>query len=64
VSVEDDGVGFNPAQEKGLGLLGMAERAEHLGGVLCIDSKPGQGAILSMRFPLAVSQPALRESLT
>jgi signal transduction histidine kinase len=34
VSVQDDGIGFDPAQEKGMGLLGMEERVARLGGLL------------------------------
>jgi signal transduction histidine kinase len=28
---------------QGFGLLGMSERAEHIGGELIIQSQPGQG---------------------
>ncbi len=41
--VEDDGVGFDPSAQLGerhLGLLGMRERAELLGGTLTIESAP------------------------
>ncbi|MFW5942620.1 MAG: sensor histidine kinase [Chloroflexota bacterium] len=44
--IEDDGVGFDPTQAAGadrLGLYGMQERAELLGGALTIESAPGQG---------------------
>jgi len=51
-SVQDDGVGFDPSQEKGLGLLGMEERVQRLGGEFCIDSQPGRGAVLSIHFPM------------
>ena len=47
VSVQDNGVGFDPASDKGLGLLGMAERVNHLGGRFQIQSQRGQGTILS-----------------
>jgi len=47
VCVQDNGVGFDPVSDKGLGLLGMAERIDHLGGRFHIDSKRGQGTILS-----------------
>jgi len=50
LSVEDDGVGFDPQagvvmadQPAGLGMLGMRERLELLGGWLEIDSQPGEG---------------------
>ena len=53
MSVQDDGCGFNPARNKGLGLLGMEERASHLGGVCAIHSKPGCGTIARLELPLA-----------
>jgi PAS domain S-box-containing protein len=50
LTVEDDGVGFDPQaggamadRATGLGMLGMRERLELLGGWLEIDSEPGQG---------------------
>jgi signal transduction histidine kinase len=50
LSVRDDGMGFNPRLEKGLGLLGMQERVESLGGRLNVESRPGAGTILSASF--------------
>ncbi|MEH2107730.1 MAG: AAA family ATPase [Nostoc sp.] len=44
--VKDDGRGFGVATIPavgGFGLLGMSERAEHLGAQLSIQSQPGQG---------------------
>ena len=52
VSVQDDGIGFNPRQEKGMGLLGIEERVERLGGLLCIESQHRQGTVLSIHLPL------------
>jgi len=52
VSVQDDGVGFEPQQEKGLGLLGMEERVSQLDGIFTVESKPGQGTVLSIQLPL------------
>jgi len=51
-SVQDDGHGFDPAQEKGLGMIGMQERVVHLGGRLQVDSEPGRGTIVSFELPL------------
>lgn len=57
--VEDDGCGFDA--EKGLrersdrqqlGLLGMKERAELLGGNLIIESKVGEGTTVFVQLPL------------
>lgn len=52
VSVQDDGVGFDPAHNKGLGLLGMVERVSVLGGRFHVESQPGRGTIVSTYFPL------------
>jgi signal transduction histidine kinase len=52
VSVQDDGLGFDPAHNKGLGLLGMMERVSGLGGRFHIESQPGRGTIVSTYFPL------------
>jgi len=53
VSVQDDGSGFDPRRDKGIGILGMQERVQNLGGLLRIDSKPGSGSVLSLLLPLA-----------
>lgn len=55
VSVEDDGSGFDTTNTKGLGLLGMEERVDQLGGRLYIESQPGKGTIVRATLPLAVS---------
>jgi signal transduction histidine kinase len=53
VTVRDDGVGFNvEGLRAGLGLLGMSERAELVGGRLDIESAPGAGTTLRAHFPL------------
>jgi PAS domain S-box-containing protein len=56
LSVSDDGQGFVPAVEKvispgGMGLAGMQERVELLGGELYVDSRPGQGTRIVVRVP-------------
>jgi PAS domain S-box-containing protein len=56
VEVWDDGFGFEPAriQEKGgLGIAGMHERAERIGGHLLIESAPGRGTKVSIIVPLS-----------
>jgi signal transduction histidine kinase len=58
VVVEDDGVGFDPSGEAGggkehhLGILGMRERAELLGGQLTIESAPGMGTSVFVQIPI------------
>lgn len=55
VMVSDDGVGFNGERRTGLGLVGMEERAELVGGHLDIESTPGAGTTLSARFTLTMA---------
>jgi signal transduction histidine kinase len=56
--ISDDGVGFNPQVSRteqsstGLGLLGIRERLNAIGGTLVIESARGQGTKLLVRFPL------------
>jgi signal transduction histidine kinase len=54
LSVEDDGQGFDTQAgvAVGIGLLGMRERLEVLGGQLEIESQLGQGTRLTARIPL------------
>jgi signal transduction histidine kinase len=52
--VEDDGVGFIPAStmtNEQLGLFGMRERIEMLGGSLTIESSPGKGTTVKAEAP-------------
>jgi len=57
VEIQDDGSGFPAQQEKGMGILGMEERARHLGGELHIQSQPGHGTCVSMQLPLDIETP-------
>ncbi len=53
--VEDDGVGFRPEAllpGEQVGLMGMRERLEVLGGSLRIESELGQGTALYARLPV------------
>ena len=58
LSIEDDGVGFDPVRKRGLGLLGMHERVIRLGGTLVLDSAPGKGTRICVKIPLARSRQA------
>jgi signal transduction histidine kinase len=57
--LHDDGVGFaveyvlGQTGPRGLGLLGIQERLEALGGTLQISSAPGQGTTLQITLPAA-----------
>jgi signal transduction histidine kinase len=50
--IQDDGKGFNTRRERGMGLLGMQERASCLGGTFAVDSEPGRGAEVSVALPV------------
>jgi NarL family two-component system sensor histidine kinase YdfH len=55
MQIKDDGCGFEvavPGKSGHYGLVGMRERARLAGGMLDIESRPGQGTILRLRFPL------------
>jgi signal transduction histidine kinase len=59
--VADGGPGFDPGVETdrgGLGLAGMRERAQMLGGTFDLDSAPGRGAVVDVSWPLAGSRAA------
>ena len=58
IEIEDDGRGFDPAaisetaaNGRGLGLAGIRERMEILGGNAMIDSAPGRGTRLVLTVP-------------
>ena len=55
VRVVDDGVGFDPASLDNRsgrhGISGMRERAEHLGGRLRVESRPGEGTEVVVMLP-------------
>lgn len=70
VVIEDDGVGFDPeraadGRRQRLGLYGMRERAELLGGKFTVESQPGRGTTLFVELPVdgaearGVSNPVL-----
>jgi signal transduction histidine kinase len=58
--VRDDGIGFDAAaqqfraaREAGLGVRGMRERVELLGGKIEMESRPGWGTNIEAHLPLA-----------
>ena len=52
-SFEDNGRGFDPSRRRqGLGLVGLRERVEALGGSFDLQSAPGQGARVRASIPL------------
>jgi len=55
LSVIDNGKGFDrdlAAGQRGLGVVGIQERARLVGGSVSIDSRPGEGTQIHVRVPL------------
>jgi len=62
VSIEDEGVGFDPSQLRtlggssgGFGLLSISERLSFLGGQIGIDSTPGHGSRFNLVMPYSAT---------
>ena len=57
VEIRDDGQGFVVTEDMGflhagkIGLAGMQERADLLGGSLSIQSEPGKGTMVTLTVP-------------
>jgi signal transduction histidine kinase len=64
--IRDDGSGFRPGRGRAagragrLGLLGMKERLEMVGGTLSIKSTPGKGTTVLARVPLPATARSVR----
>jgi len=55
LSVQDDGIGFDPAEVReklGLGFSSMRERARLIHGEFSISSQPERGTVINVRVPL------------
>ena len=57
LSIADDGPGFNLDRHQGprqghFGLQGMRERAESVGGELRVESRPGEGVVVTVEAPV------------
>jgi signal transduction histidine kinase len=62
LDVRDDGVGFalgpgGAGSNGGLGLPGMRERVEALGGRLAVESAPGRGTTIAVTVPEGFGEP-------
>jgi PAS domain S-box-containing protein len=57
VEVVDDGRGFDVTEAPGMGIRGMGERVELLGGELAIRSEPGSGTTVRFNVPLNEAAP-------
>lgn len=54
LKVRDDGKGFDTKEfRSGIGIANMFSRAESLKGILTLNSAPGLGCVLLVRFPLS-----------
>ena len=59
LSLRDNGVGFDtsaPGPEGHFGMAMMRERAQIGGGRLSVESAPGKGATITVKFPIALLQ--------
>ncbi|HEY1660833.1 MAG TPA: histidine kinase [Verrucomicrobiae bacterium] len=62
ISIRDNGRGFDPARptsephDLSYGLNGISERVRILKGDLAIDSRPGEGASLTIEIPLSIPE--------
>jgi len=63
MEVQDDGIGFQPpadwldlARHGHLGLVGMRERAEAVGGNICVESENGVGTTIRVEIPCQFRQ--------
>jgi signal transduction histidine kinase len=68
--IQDNGTGFSPptqwlelARQGHLGLVGMQERAEAVGGSLQIQARPGQGTTLYVTVPISGGLPRPTEGM-
>jgi len=60
--VADDGCGLDRSASAGLGIAGMRQRAERLGGTLGLRSGPGGGVVLTAAIPVVGSSSHTNES--
>ena len=68
LSISDDGIGFDLSVLRSsaatLGLRGMEERVQALGGTITIDSAPTLGTTICARFPVRATTPPARADNT
>ena len=67
LSIEDDGVGFDPAQNPAgrasFGLRIMSQRAAEIGGCVTVHSSPGAGTRVVVEVPVSTKNRSADESL-
>ena len=52
ITVTDHGDGFDPDAIRGSGLAAIERRLSMIGGVLHVESRPGQGTVATLKVPL------------
>jgi PAS domain S-box-containing protein len=59
LSIRDDGIGFarSPGKAGEIGLVGMRERAQILGGEFSVTTAPGAGTLIEIRIPIKGDRP-------
>ena len=58
LQIKDDGKGFDVRKtRRGVGLIGMRERAKEIGGKFTLNSKPGKGTRVEVTVPLSLTRP-------
>jgi signal transduction histidine kinase len=59
--IEDDGVGFDSndpdIRDRGIGLIGMRERAALVGALLQVEAGHGKGTTIFLRRPVQGPEP-------
>jgi signal transduction histidine kinase len=57
VSFADDGRGFDPGSRgRGLGLIGLRERVEALGGSFDLEAQPDRGVRIEVKIPIGTTK--------
>jgi signal transduction histidine kinase len=59
--IRDDGCGFDPDRPRGLGLAGLSDRLDTVGGSLTITSGAGAGTSVCVQIPVGHDQEARHE---
>jgi len=68
MQIKDDGKSFSVEQRlqakgnKRLGLLGMKERIEMVGGTFCVESAPGEGTTIEVEIPFVKTPPPAKST--
>jgi signal transduction histidine kinase len=56
ISIVDDGVGIPDRPSPGIGLLGMRERVQTLGGAFVVSRRPEGGTLVTASIPVPESE--------